>query len=144
MELRRRLPLQLLDTAGYAVAVTAVVFLVGAGLAAAAGRQPLVGAKWFMFLVGFGLLAYSAFQLRPTPKWKQDEANGDANGGLLRSDSRDEQVGLQAAVARAVPDGYRLPADERHSSGVKLFVASVCVLVTSFVMETVFGIAIVA
>lgn len=142
MELRRRLPLQVLDTVGYAIAVTAVVFLVGAAIAAATGRQPLVGAKWFMFLVGFALLAYSAFQLRPTPKWKQDEEDG--NGGLLGTDTDDGQVGLQAAVARAVPDDYRLPADERHSAAVKLFVASVFVLVTSFLMETVFGIAITA
>ena len=141
---RRRLPLQLLDTVGYAVAVTAVVFLVGAGLATAAGRQPLVGAKWFMFLVGFGLLAYSAFQLRPTPKWKQDEQGGNETGSLLGTDTDDGQVGLQAAVARIVPDDYRLPADERHSAALKLFVASVFVLVASFLMETVFGVAIAA
>ncbi|SDL92086.1 hypothetical protein SAMN04487949_0178 [Halogranum gelatinilyticum] len=140
---RRRLPLQLLDTVGYAVAVTAVVFLVGAGLATAAGRQPLVGAKWFMFLVGFGLLAYSAFQLRPTPKWKQDEEGGNGNGGLLGTDTNG-QVGLQAAVTRLVPDDYRLPADERHSAALKLFVASVFVLVASFLMETVFGVAVAA
>lgn len=136
MELRRRLPLQVLDTAGYAVVVTTVVFLVGAAIAAVAGRQPLVGAKWFMFFVGFLLLAYSAFQLRPTPVWKEDDDNGTMNGN-----GNDSPVGLQAAVADAIPEDYQLPVDQRHSKAAKLFVASILVLVTSFLMETVFGIA---
>ena len=138
METRRRLPLQVLDTVGYAVAVTAVVFLVGAAIAAVAGRQPLLGAKWFMFFVGFLLLAYSAFQLRPTPAWKEtDESETGAGNGT----TDDSPVGLQALVARAIPEAYQLPVDQRHSAALKLFVASVFVLVTSFLMETVFGIA---
>lgn len=140
MDARRRLPLQMLDTVGYAVAVTAVVFLLGAAIAAVAGRQPLVGAKWFMFFVGFLLLAYSAFQLRPTPAWKESDGGKNGNGGANGA-ADDGPVGLQAVVARALPEAYRLPVDERHSAALKLFVASVFVLVTSFLMETVFGVA---
>ncbi|ELZ77011.1 hypothetical protein C455_14527 [Haloferax larsenii JCM 13917] len=126
----RRLRFRCVDAGAYALVVTAIVFGIGAALAMLLGVRPLLGAKWFMFVVGFALFAYSGFKLRPTPLWKDDD------------ESTREPVGIQAAVARALPASYHLPASERFSIGAKLFIASLSVLVTSFVMEVVFGVAI--
>lgn len=128
MSEKRRRGLQTLDAVAYALVVTALVFAIGAGAAAATGRQPLVGGKRVMFFVGFILLGYSAFQLRPTPLWKRD--------GETETERR-RPVGIQAAVARVMPASIRLAPDERLSPTAKLFIASVLVLATSGVMELV-------
>lgn len=132
---RSRRALRLLDTAAYAVGLTAVAFAIGATAATVAGRDTLLGAKWFLFTAGFTLLAYSAFQLRPTPLWKRGDEDGDSG------DER-EPAGVQSAVAKAIPASYRLRPADRHSPPLKLFVGSLTMLATSFLMETVFGVAI--
>ncbi|MFC6724868.1 hypothetical protein ACFQE1_10890 [Halobium palmae] len=132
---RSRRALRLLDTLAYAVALTAVAFAIGAIAATVAGRNALLGAKWFLFTVGFTLLAYSAFQLRPTPLWKRDGNDGDG-------DDEPESVGVQSVVAETIPASYRLRPADRHSAALKLFVGSLAMLVTSFLMEAVFGVAI--
>ncbi|AFK17801.1 hypothetical protein E6P09_03385 [Haloferax mediterranei ATCC 33500] len=126
----RRLGIKFIDAGAYALVITAVVFGLGALLALLVRIRPLLGAKWFMFLVGFVMLAYSALKLRPTPLWKDKE-----------KPSR-EPVGIQAAVAGALPSKYYLPASERLSVSAKLFVASLSVLATSLAMEVIFGIGI--
>jgi hypothetical protein len=121
--------LQTLDLAAYAVVATAVVFSLGlvAGLLVGNG---LVGAKWLLFVVGFLFVAYGALRLRPTPKWKDES----------RLEFGDDPRGLQKAVADALPADYRLPTDERLPVGLKILAAGAAILLTSFLMESVFGI----
>jgi hypothetical protein len=123
--------LQTLDLVAYAVVVTSVVFCLGLVTGLAVGNG-LIGAKWLLFGVGFLLVAYGALRLRPTPKWKDES----------RLDFGDDPRGLQKAVADALPADYRLPTDDRLPVGLKLFVAGVTVLLTSFLMESVFGVGI--
>jgi hypothetical protein len=123
--------LQTLDLAAYAVVATAVVFSLGlvAGLLVGNG---LVGAKWLLFVVGFLFVAYGALRLRPTPKWKDES----------RLEFGDDPRGLQKAVADALPADYRLPTDERLPVGLKILAAGAAILLTSFLMESVFGIGV--
>jgi hypothetical protein len=125
----RRLRLQFVDALAYALVMTTLVFGIGASVALLVGIGPLVGAKWFMFVVGFAMLAYSSLKLRPTALWKDD------------TPPKREPVGVQAAVPRVLPANYRLPVDERISVGAKLMLSSISILVASFVMEVVFGVA---
>jgi hypothetical protein len=127
--LERRVALQVLDVLAYAVVLTSVVFTLGLAAGFAVGNG-LVGAKWLLFVVGFLLLGYGTLRLRPTAKWKSES----------RLDFGDEARGLQRAVSEALPARYRLPADERPSVGLKLFLGGIAVLATSFTMESVFGV----
>lgn len=123
--------LQTLDLAAYAVVATSVVFSLGllAGLLVGNG---LVGAKWLLFVVGFLFVAYGALRLRPTPKWKDES----------RLDFGNDPRGLQKVVADALPADYRLPTDERLPVGLKILAAGASILLTSFLMESVFGIGV--
>jgi hypothetical protein len=123
--------LQTLDLAAYAVVATSVVFSLGllAGLLVGNG---LVGTKWLLFVVGFLFVAYGALRLRPTPKWKDES----------RLDFGNDPRGLQKVVADALPADYRLPTDERLPVGLKILAAGASILLTSFLMESVFGIGV--
>lgn len=138
---------QVLDALAYALAVAAVVFVVGAVVGFAAGGG-LVTAKFVMFVVGLLLFGYGTFQLRPSPPWGT-ESTEDGELKVTRNrpngtvvGSRDE-TRFQAAVQRLPPvSRYPLAPDDRLSDGAKLFLASLAVLAWSFVMETVFGVGV--
>lgn len=123
--------LQTLDLAAYAVVATSVVFSLGLVVGLLVGNG-LVGAKWLLFVVGFLFVAYGALRLRPTPKWKDES----------RLEFGDDPRGLQRAVADALPADYRLPTDERLPVGLKILAAGAAILLTSFLMESVFGIGV--
>jgi hypothetical protein len=122
---------QALDALVYAVAFVTVLVALAAVVSVPLGWG-LVGVKFALFFVGFFLFGLSALQLRPTPPWKGADEPTDE-----RTETR-----FQAAVQRLPPLGrYGLAPDDRLPPPAKLFVASVLVLLTSFVMETSFGIA---
>ena len=50
------------------------------------------------------------------------------------------RAGLETLVANALPAALRLPAADRVGIGGKLLLASVLILLVSFVMEAVFGV----
>lgn len=133
----RRLGVKTIDAVVYAVVLTGVVFVFTASVSAALGGG-LPGAKWLMFFLGFTMLAYASLKLRPKAAWK----GGRDDGGLFSGS--DEPVGIERLVGNALdavlPATLRPEASERPSSGLKLFLAAVCVLATSFAMEVVFGI----
>ena len=138
---------QALDAATYAIAVAAVVFVVGTALGVALGGG-LITAKYVMFLVGLLLFGYGTFQMRPDPPWGTETTDG-GDIEVTRNAPKGTVVGgrdetrFQAAVQRVPPlSRYSLPPDDRLSVATKLFVASLAVLGWSFVMETVFGIGI--
>lgn len=123
---------QALDAFVYAVAFVAVLVALAAVVSVPLGAG-WVGVKYVLFFVGFFLFGLSALQLRPTPPWKDEDETTDE-----RAETR-----FQAAVQRLPPlPRYGLAPDERLPPPAKLFVTSVLVLLTSFVMETGFGIAV--
>ncbi|WP_411964963.1 hypothetical protein [Haloferax sp. YSMS24] len=132
----RRIGIKTIDAVVYAVVLTGVVFVLTALVSAALGGG-LPGAKWLMFFLGFTMLAYASLKLRPKAAWK-----GGRGGGLFSGD--DEPVGIEKLVGglldSVLPPTLRPEPNERPSSGVKLFLAAVCILATSFVMEVVFAI----
>ncbi|WP_137284091.1 DUF7555 family protein [Halorussus salinisoli] len=137
---------QLLDAVVYALAVAALVFVVGTlvGLAVGGG---LVTAKFVMFVVGLLLFGYATFQMRPDPPWDTEQTE-DGKVRVTKNEPKGTVVGgrdetrFQAAVQRIPPlPWYSLPPNERLSIAVKMFVASLATLAWSFVMETVFGVA---
>lgn len=124
--------LQALDALIYGGAVVAVLICGSAVVSFPVGGG-WVGVKYVLFFIGFLLFGTSAFQLRPKPPWKRE--NGDDES------TKREETHFQALVQRVPPLGrYGLAPDERLSPEAKLFVASVLVLVVSYVMETSFGV----
>ncbi|MCO8266855.1 hypothetical protein NKF06_09695 [Haloferax sp. AB510] len=140
----RRFGVKTIDAVVYAVSLTGVVFVVTALVSTLAGNG-LPGAKWLMFFLGFAMFGYASLKVRPKAAWKSGNGNGNggSDGGLFSGS--DEPVGVEKLVGNALdavlPPRLR-PAnsDERPSSGVKLLLASVCILATSYAMEVVFGI----
>ncbi|WP_423743660.1 hypothetical protein V5735_11555 (plasmid) [Haladaptatus sp. SPP-AMP-3] len=135
---------QVLDALVYAIAVTGVAFVVG-GLVSFPLGGGLVGVKYFLFLIGFLLFGYGAWQLRPDRPWDVDKSDGEIE--IVRNDTRGEVIGareetrFQAAVQRLPPlSWYSIPPEERFSPGAKLFLASIAILLASFLMEAVFGV----
>src|SRR6056297_3107185 len=135
------------DAVVYALAVAAVVFLLGAVLGVLLGGG-LVTAKYVMFVVGILLFGYATFQLRPDPPWST-ERTGDGETVIVKNDDSDDPVvnsrtetRFQAAVQRIPPlSWYSLPPSDRVSIAAKLFLASLVTLAWSYAMEAVFGIA---
>ncbi|KAB1197659.1 MULTISPECIES: hypothetical protein [Haloferax] len=133
----RRIGVKTIDAVVYAVVLTGVVFTLTATVSVGLGGG-LPGAKWLMFFLGFTMLAYASLKLRPKAAWK----GGRDDGGLFSGS--DEPVGVEKLVGglldTVLPASLRPEPNERPSSGVKLFLAAVCILATSFLMEVVFGI----
>ena len=134
-----------LDAVVYALAVAAVVFLLGALLGLLLGGG-LVTAKYVMFVLGLLLFGYATFQLRPDPPWDTTRTEdgeikvtrNEPSGEVVRG--RDE-TRFQAWVQRIPPlPWYSLPPGQRFSVAFKLFLASLATLAWSFVLETVFGV----
>lgn len=136
---------QALDALVYAVAVTGLVFFFG-GLLSLLFGAGLVGVKYVLFLVGLLLFGYATFQLRPEKPWDTEKTE-DGGVEVVRKDDTMEAIGsreqtrFQAAVQRLPPlSRYSLPPEERLPIAAKLFLASLAVLGTSFLMETAFGV----
>ncbi len=136
---------QALDALVYAIVVTGLVFLIGAIVSFALGGG-FVGVKYFLFFVGILLFGYGTFSLYPSRRWKVDRSEGNVE--IERSTNTGEVIGsreetrFQSAVQQVPPlTQYSLPPQERLSPGAKLFIASLVVLLTSFLMESVFGVS---
>jgi len=137
--LRRRLRVGArvwVDAVGYAGAVTAVTLLLGGATGVATGTGA-VGSKLFLFVVGWGLMAYATVQLWP----RSPEEDGDEEQSVPeRHDTTRFQAAVQALPpvrwVRAPP-----PADRMTIAG-KLLLSSLFVLLASFLLEVVFGVGV--
>ncbi|SIR54089.1 hypothetical protein SAMN05421858_2722 [Haladaptatus litoreus] len=136
---------QVLDALVYAIAVAGFAFVVGVVVSFSLGSD-LVGVKYFLFLIGFLLFGYATLLMLPSAPW---DVNKTDDGGveIVRNEERGEVIGsreetrFQATVQRIPPlSRYPIPPEERFPSSMKLFVASIAVLATSYIMETVFGV----
>jgi hypothetical protein len=125
---------QAVDLVAYVLGVL-VVFGVGLGAVSAALGMGLIGVKYGLFVLGILTLGYATLKVRPV---RPDKDPQDARFPI----DRGEETPFQARVQRVVPARYRLDHDERLSDGTKLFVASLAMLLVSYLMESVFGIAV--
>lgn len=137
MEVRDRRSLwigRLLDAIGYALVLTAAVFLATTAVSFLLGTG-LVGTKYGMFIVGWLGLGYSGLKLRPTPLWKREGERP------LREydEGRKEETRFRAFVQRVPPARFRpLHPTDRFSTATTMFIGSATILLTSFLLEVVF------
>ncbi|WP_267641285.1 DUF7555 family protein [Haloarchaeobius amylolyticus] len=135
-----------------AVVYGLVVTLLVAGSSAfleLSGRGTLYTTKHVLFWLGFALLAYASFQLRPPSPRGSDQPYSDLlTAGDDRQRKADTTVGgrretrLERLVSWLPPVRWvALPPDDRFSVNAKLLLASVFMLLLSMAMEFVFGIA---
>ncbi|WP_435334292.1 DUF7555 family protein [Haloarchaeobius sp. TZWWS8] len=137
-----------LDAVSYGVLV--VILVAGpAAFLELSGRGTLFTTKHLLFWVGFGLLAYASFQLRPpSPKELDDREGIFVTSGDDRQKRADTTIGgrsettVEKVVALLPPMRWApLRPDERFSVHAKLLVAAILMLALSMAMEFVFGVA---
>jgi hypothetical protein len=150
--------LQALDAVAYAITLTAVIFVATTAVSLAAGAG-LVGTKYALFFIGFGLFGYATFRLRPKSAWKREGSQSGGGGPITgsiapssipdtiaetslprSSQSSDGETRFQAMSTALLPDEWVLPPEARLSAPAKLFLASIAVLATSWALESVFGV----
>lgn len=121
------------DAVTYAGGVVVVMTALSLALTLFSGGGP-VRMKTFLFFGGWGLLAYATFRLWPSSP--EELESGTTGYG------RQDQTRFQSFVASLPPLRWiEIPDRQRFSPPGKLFLGSLCVLLLSFVMETVFGVA---
>lgn len=130
---------RLLDLAVYVVAVTAVCYLPLFAVAAwATGPGFVVHAG---FVLGFLMFGYAIYLLWPSPPW-QVEVTDEGGLEIERNTEKPtlgsrEETPLQRALQRFPPLSMsQRPATDRFPRGLKLFVASLAVLLVSYLTET--------
>ena len=131
------------DAGAYVVVVAAAATVLAFVVGVASGGG-FVRMKTLLFLSGFGLMAYSTARLWPT----STEDVGPDRGGVTPPAGGSvpvprEQTRFESVARRLPPARWsRLPpADRRLTPAGKLFWGSVAVLLVSYAMETVFGVA---
>lgn len=122
-------PRKLLDTLAYAIALSVAVLLATTAVSFTLGGG-WVGVKYLLFVLGFLALGAGAFFLRPTPPWRDEP--------LVK---RTGQTPFERAVRRLLGDRALAP-DQQHPPAARVLLAGVLLLAVSFVMESVFGVAI--
>jgi len=123
----------------YALAV-AVLAVVGAGVVAAATGGGLVRMKLILFVVGWLLMAYATVRLWPSTPDTVDSDSTPTTETIPKAGSRSRFE----AVLYELPPARWLPPPQpgvRTSDEAKLFLGSLLVLLSSFLLETVFGAA---
>jgi len=133
---------QLLDLAVYVVALTALTTLVAVGVMVAAGAGMALVVH-LTFVLGFLMFGYATYLLWPKRLWRKKETE-EGEIRVTKTQTGEvvgarEETKFQSMVQRLPPlTTYSLAPSERLSPGVKLFVASLVVLATSFAVEMVF------
>ncbi|WP_435365214.1 DUF7555 family protein [Haloarchaeobius sp. DYHT-AS-18] len=145
----RRLTRKTLEAVVYGLVVA--LFVAGASaFLELSGRGTLYTTKHVLFWVGFALLAYASFQLRP-PSPRASQGPGDSTfvtSGDDRQKKAETTVGgrretrLERLVSWLPPvRWFAIAPDDRFSVHAKLLLAAVFMLALSMAMEFVFGIA---
>lgn len=131
---------RLLDLAVYVVVVTAVCYAPLFVLAGVLGGLGVVVHGGFV--LGFLMFGYAIYLLWPEPPW-QAEVTDDGDLEIEQNTEKPtlgnrEETPLQRAIQRVPPLSLtRRPATDRLSRGMKLFVASIAVLLVSYLTEAV-------
>lgn len=128
----------LYDLVTYAVATTLVFSAVSVVLGSIAGMQPLPAVKYGLFVFGWLALGYGTVLLRPTAAW--DDEEHERIDFFDRSSGKPDTA-FQRFVQRMPPARFRQAPDEaRFSTGARIMFGAVVMMVTSIVLEQVFGI----
>lgn len=127
------------DALAYALVVVAVVFVGSLVLTVLTGGT-LVRVKVLLFLAGWILLGYATFRL--WPRVSADSSTEPRPAGKESIPGSPEATRFRTLVQRIPPMRWiePPPPGKRLSPRWKLFLGSLLVLLTSFLMETVFGI----
>lgn len=122
---------RLLYVVQYAVGLTAVVF-VGLSLISLPLGWGFVGVKIGLFVVGVATLGYGTYLAWPSsPEELVDQETIEA----------EEKPGFQRFVHGVPPVAwYPLHPDDEYPDWVQVYLATLGLFGTSFVMETVFGV----
>ena len=123
-----------IDGVAYAVALAAALTVVGAAVCLPFSWG-WVGVKYWLFIVGILLFGLGTFMLRPKAGWKDDDDD-------IVDDQGDDESRFERATRRALPDSVAVRSEERWSAGARLFLGSLAVLLTSMLMEFVFGVGV--
>lgn len=129
-----RLGRKLLDGLQYAtVVIGLLVAVVGSGSLLLTGD--LVALKWFLFLAGLLSAVIGTLKLRPKSPWKDEQREA------LRNSYTEDGI---SACVRELPPVERLDYDRYDylSDGGRLFLLGILSLLTSFVLEAVFGVGV--
>lgn len=121
----------------YALAV-ALLAIVGAGIVAAATGGGLVRMKVVLFVIGWLLMAYATVRLWPSSPDALESDSTPTTGTIPEFGSRSRFE----ATLYELPPAKWLPVPEpklRTGSETKLFLGSLLVFLSSFLLETVFG-----
>lgn len=129
------------DAATYAVVVATLALLLAMTLGIATGGGYVRG-KHLLFVIGWIAMAYGTFRLWPSSPTERNDAVDLTPGGS----SLGEIQGTRSihVFVEAVPPNRWIASpspDRRVSIGGKLFLASILMLATSFVLEVWFGVA---
>ncbi|MGA9400794.1 DUF7555 family protein [Haladaptatus sp.] len=130
---------QVLDAATYAGVLTLLVFAGSYAVSLVFGSGWLA-VEFLMFLAGWVLFAYGTLMLRPTPPWNDQGRSSMLpwDGGRDIAEENDDrtETTFQRAVGTLPPLRWLdLPVDHRLSTGTKVFLSSIFVLVASFLIE---------
>lgn len=138
----------------YAISLTVAAILVSFVLGIASGGG-IVASKIALFLIGWLLMAYALFRLWPSDaseyrtqdpsEIRQEKANAgsdDVTPDSIPADSTESR--FQQTVYSLPPVRWLPQPSPSHRLGdeVKLFLGSVFVLLSSFLMEVVFGVGV--
>lgn len=142
-----RLGRKTLDALAYAALLAGAVTATSAFFELS-GEGTLFRTKYVLFWVGFALLAYASFQLRPDSPSKMESKGEFVTSGDDRQKRAAGSVGtrtptrLERVAAWLPPMRWvEVNPDDRFSTDTKRFLAAVLMLLTSIAMEFVFGIA---
>jgi hypothetical protein len=140
----RTAALVVLDTVGYVAVVVAATACLAFVVGVATGGG-FIRMKALLFVAGFGLMAYATARLWPTSPEDLDRSPVEGvsvpEGGSVPAPRHQTRF---ESIARSLPPARWLdvpPSKHRLSPAGKLFWSSIGVLLVSFLMETVFGVA---
>lgn len=124
-------PRRILFAVQYGAVVTAIAFL-GLTLVSLPLGFGFVGVKIGLFLLGFLSLGYGTYLAWPSSPEDLQDDSGTAP---------EDVPWFQRRLFHVPPAAwYPLHPDERYPNWVNVYVSTLLILSTSFVMETVFGV----
>lgn len=128
----------MVDLFTYVVVLTGVALVISLVLSVATGGAA-VRAKAFLFVIGWVLMAYATVLLWPSQPPTPGEKPADESQALPA-----EEASRFQGIVRSLPPVRWIelpPPHHRISLATQLFIGSVCILLTSYLMETVFNVA---
>lgn len=124
-----------IDALWYSIVVT-VLAIIGTFVGSVLTGGGAVRANLFLFLIGWILLAYATIRLWPS-------SPSDVEGENADSLPKVHETRLQAIVRKFGPVRWTQlpPPQQRISAQMQLFIASVFILLASFILEALLGVA---